>query len=338
MTDRLPTRLTDDVVSGLPVSVARQELLEEIMSTPVIDTVESPPRLPRRPPGWAIAVAAAAAVALVVAVPLWASRDDDAQNVPQQQFAGPGSTGERAVLTAPGWSVDYVSESAGEGEIRYVADGRELAVHWRPADQYDSYVLDREDIGHSVEVDLFGEPSPMWAYSSEDHATIGPVHGDHFFEVRGSGMGEAAYRSLLGQLEKVDPAGFEASLPANIVTPSEQDATIAEMLSDITVPDGFDPKSIKVDGYNERYQVGAPVTMRVTCSWIQAYADAQAAGDQAGVAAAAAAMGGSRDWDVLEEMADQGDWSETVWETADQMAAGRPAGQVSRSFGCGPGQ
>ena len=73
MTDHLPTRLTDDVVSGLPVSVARQELLEEIMSTPVIDTVESPPRPPRRTRGWAIAVAAAAAVALVVAVPLWAS-------------------------------------------------------------------------------------------------------------------------------------------------------------------------------------------------------------------------------------------------------------------------
>ena len=34
MTDHLPTRLTDDVVSGLPLSVARQELLEEIMSTP----------------------------------------------------------------------------------------------------------------------------------------------------------------------------------------------------------------------------------------------------------------------------------------------------------------
>ena len=131
MTDHLPTRLTDDVVSGLPLSVARQELLEEIMSTPVIDTVESPPRPPRRTRGWAIAVAAAAAVALVVAVPLWASRDDDARNAPDQQFAGPGSTGERAVLTAPGWSVDHVSENAEEGEISlrrgWAAAGRALA-------------------------------------------------------------------------------------------------------------------------------------------------------------------------------------------------------------------
>ncbi len=193
------------------------------------------------------------------------------------------------------------------------------------------------DIGDSVEVDLFGDPSPMWAYSGNDHTTIGPVHGDHFFEVRGAGMDEAAYRTLLGELEKVDPADFEASLPPNIVTPTEQDATIAEMLSDITVPDGFDPKSITVDGYNERYHVGAPVTGKVTCSWVQAYADAQAAGDQAGVAEAAAAMDGSRDWDVLREMADQGGWSEEVWGTADLMVAGRPARQVAQSFGCGQG-
>ena len=131
MTDHLPTRLTDDVVSGLPLSVARQELLEEIMSTPVIDTVDPATRPPRRTRGWAIAVAAAAAVALVVAVPLWASRDDGAKNVPEQPFAGPGSTGERAVLTAPGWSVDYVSETAEEGEISlrrgWAAAGRALA-------------------------------------------------------------------------------------------------------------------------------------------------------------------------------------------------------------------
>ena len=143
---------------------------------------------------------------------------------------------------------------------------------------------------------------------------------------------------MLGRLEKVDPAGFEASLPDSIVTPTEQDATIEEMLSDITAPDGFDPTSIKVDGYNERYQVGAPVTGKVTCAWIQAYAEAQAAGDQAGVAEAAAAMDGSRDWDVLREMADQGDWSVVVWETADLMVAGKPAGQVTRSFDCGQGR
>ena len=337
MTDHLPTRLTDDVVSGLPLSVARQELLEEIMSTPVIDTVESPPRPPRRTRGWAIAVAAAAAVALVVAVPLLASRDDDARtrrSSSSQDRAPRGSA--RSSLHPAGRSTTSPSPPR-RARSRYVADGRQLDVHWRPADQYDSYVTDREDIGDSVEVDLFGDPSPMWAYSGDDHTTIGPVHGDHFFEVRGAGMDEAAYRTLLGQLEKVDPAGFEASLPPNIVTPTEQDATIAEMLSDITVPDGFDPKSIKVDGYNERYQVGAPVTGKVTCAWIQAYADAQAAGDQAGVAEAAAAMDGSRDWDVLQEMADQGDWSEAVWETADLMVAGKPARQVTRSFGCGQG-
>ena len=338
MTDHLPTRLTDDVVSGLPLSVARQELLEEIMSTPVTDTVDPATRPPRRTRGWAIAVAAAAAVALVVAVPLWTSRDDGAKTVPDPRYAGPGSTGERAVLAVPGWSVEYVAENAEEGEIAYAAGAQRLDVMWRQADQYDDYLTDRERIGDSVEVDLFGDPSPMWAYSDDDHTTIGPVNGNVYFEVRGEGMDEAAYRTLLGQLERVDPAGFEASLPPNIVTPSEQDATIAEMLSDITVPDGFDPKSITVDGYNERYQVGAPVTGKVTCAWIRAYADAQAAGDQAGEAEAAAAMDGSRDWAVLQEMADQGDWSDAVRDTADLMVAGKPARQVTRSFDCGQGQ
>ena len=171
----------------------------------------------------------------------------------------------------------------------------------------------------------------MWAYSHNDHTTIGPVHGDHFFEVRGSGMDEAAYRTLLGELERVDPAGFEASLPADIVTPSEQAATIAEMLGDITVPDGFDPESIKVDGYNEHYRVGAPVTGKVTCAWIRAYArDAQAAGDQAGVAQAAAAMDGHRRSGTTFRR-----WplqvpgpTPSIWRRADLMVAGKPAGQV----------
>ena len=141
----------------------------------------------------------------------------------------------------------------------------------------------------------------MWAYLDDDHATISPVHGDHFFEVRGAGMDEAAYISLLGQLEKVDPAEFEASLPPSIVTPSEQDSTIAEVLSDVTVPDGFDPGTITVDGYNTRYQVGAAVTGEVTCAVDPGLRRCPGrAATRRARPQAAAAMDGSRDWDVLQ--------------------------------------
>ena len=149
MTDHLPTRLTDDVVSGLPLSVARQELLEEIMSTPVIDTVDPATRPPRRTRGWAIAVAAAAAVALVVAVPLWASRDDGARTCPSSRSRDRAPRGSaRSSLHPAGRS--STSPRSPRRATTHAADGRRLDVHSRPADQYDSYVADREDIGDAV--------------------------------------------------------------------------------------------------------------------------------------------------------------------------------------------
>lgn len=59
-------RITDREVSELPVAAGRAELLEEIMRTPV----QAPTPRRRSLPGWAMAVAASAAVAAIALVPM----------------------------------------------------------------------------------------------------------------------------------------------------------------------------------------------------------------------------------------------------------------------------
>lgn len=312
--------ITDDEVCSLPLHAGRAELLEEIMSTPVIDTIA--PTTRRRPPRWSVIVAAAAVVLAIVAVPVWlAQRDDPAQLGPAGQPAAPG---ERAVLPLEGWEIDNLDDHAGEGEIRYQLGDQEIQVNWRRAGEYGDYVQDRNDLGRPTTVDLFGSTSKLWAYSPTDHTVIRPDEGAHFFEVRGTGMGKPAFLALLGQLQQVDEAGFAAALPDGMVTPLNADPVVQEVLADIETPEGFDTSTIDLGGYRERYHLIADVTGLVTCGWINQYGAAQASGDEAAEAEAVAAMAGSRDWAALEEIEADGGWSDFIWEMADNLAAGKP--------------
>ena len=115
-------KLTDDAVAGLPLPLGRAELLEEIMSTPVVDHTPVPsgrhqPADHGRAARWLAPAAAAAVVAGLATVPLWWGSDSSPSPsspgfaASTEAAAEPLPTGSyRAVLDTPGWTTTYVED------------------------------------------------------------------------------------------------------------------------------------------------------------------------------------------------------------------------------------
>lgn len=335
--------ITDAGVARLAIHEGRAELLEEIMTLAPVESPEAAP--PSRRRRFVPVLVAAAAVAAVGAGAAWLGQQQERTQVtpvPAAQSPGVGS-GDRAVLTEPGWTLRNVQDDPEYGgELSYQKGDQQLDVHWRPADQYDAYVTDRNDIGAPVEVDLLGKASLMWAYSKQDHTVIRPVEKDFSLEVRGSGMDEAAFRDLLGKLTLVGKEEFHRTLPDAAVLDAERPDAVAGILADIPVPEGFDPSTIASSELS-RYHLIADVTGTVTCAWIEQFRSGRAAGDAAAVTQAQEALGTARDWTALREIVDEGDWSEAVWDYADVVVAGAPtsrddellANALEGGLGCG---
>lgn len=350
-------RLTDEAVGRLPLSRARAELLEDIMATaPVESVTDVPVRRPRRR-GTLIAVGTAAAtVAALFAVPaLLNSADTPArqQSAPADgrpsavtEAAAPPAapptavTGDRLVLTAPGWTLEYTYEGHGSLEAQYVNGEQRFDLMRGPAAEYDSYYEDRSHItpldnetptpAPGEPVTLLGQPGEMWAYSANDHTTIGVVQHGWYPEVRGFGMDEAAYLELLGQVRAVSDAEYEAALPESFVTDAERRRVIDEMTADMTLPPGFGVSSDQSD----RYQLGAEVSGAVACAWLDRWTKGRQTGDEQLVATAAAALSGARDWAVLKEMEPVGDYPEVLWEIVDDVEKGKPTDWYKGGLGC----
>lgn len=330
-------KLHHDAVADLPLAAARAELLEEIMSTPVHDrpaAVTQPPRHRR----WLVPLAAAAAVAALLVVPTYLlSGEDDAREVPTPASAPPAATAhDWVVLQAEGWTATYVSDAGGEREVQYDNGDATLQVNLREAEARDTYIEDRRGIDHpkvdpGAPVRLLGREGLMWHYSRTDHTTIGEVEGEHYPEVRGSGMDEAAYVGLLDRLSWTDDAAFEASLPADFVTGGERESTISSMLGGVAMPRGFE---VPPTDEKDPYQLGAHVAGSVACAWLDIFAEAKASGDEEAMQRAAAALGDSRGWDVLHEMNTEGDYPEVLWEYADEVGAGRVPQGYRQGLGC----
>jgi hypothetical protein len=335
-------KLTDEAVAMLPLQSGRAELLEEIMSTVAPDrtTVETVPA--RRPSRWLVPVAAAAAVAAIAAGSLWAAGllpESESQTAAQPDTPAAG----RAVLEAAGWTVARTESGAdGYGEVHYEKGSGQFTVTWYPAQSYDDYVTDREHIydppGAGEKVEVLGKHGQLWAYSPDDHTVIREVENGLWFEFRGSGMGKADYLTLLGRLKLVGDAGYEASLPDEFVTDVERKAAIASMLAgitDVTGVDGPGGAPVRVrSGQQDPYQLGAAVAGAYACSWLEAYENAVAHGQQDQADEALRVLGTSREWPILVEMDEQGDYPEVVWQIADEAKATDLQDWYREGLGC----
>lgn len=337
--------LSDETVAGLPLSLGRAELLEEIMSTPVLDDrpVATADRRHRR---WLIPVAVAAAVALVVALGAWwgSGYGPGGDGRTAQVATAPApETDYRAILDAPGWTVDGVYTDSHGGELSYVNGDLSFEISWYSADTYEGYVEDRRHIteppadGEPVEV--LGLGAQMWAYSDLNHTAIREPQAGHWLEARGDGMDEAAYVALLGQLRLVDEREFEAAMPASYVDGSERDAAVQQILDGIGeyVDPLIPPASQRVEfssDQNDPYHLGADVAGAVACEWLADFEAAHRAGDQARMDRAAAVLATARDWPVLQDMEQGGDFAEVIYDYADQVAAGDVPRGYAEGLGC----
>lgn len=335
-------KLTDEAVAMLPLHTGRAELLEEIMSAVAPDrtTVEHPPPT-RRPSRWLVPVAAAAAVAGIAAAAVWGQgllpQEPDESTSYAASLDLP--EGQGIVLDAAGWTVDSLSSDG----IRFRNGDADLEVTTYPAKDYNSYVLDRTYIadppapGDPIEV--LGRPAQMWAYNGQDHTAIREVEAGRWIEMRGSGMNKAAYLALLGQLRFTSDAEFGASLPDGYVTASERATAGQKIVRDIAAVSGTGfPAGTSLtlgdEGAKDRYQFGAEVVGAYTCSWLEAYENAVAHGQPGQADEALRVLGTSRDWPILAEMDEQGDYPEVVWQIADEAQAGELQDWYREGLGC----
>lgn len=266
----------------------------------------------------------------------------------------------RILVTAPGWKVRTVEgfdPKTGEmtfqlgpdqwretpvygdahslvGESRTNAAPR-FEVTWYPSDQYEQYRSSREDVGGLQHVDVLGHRSQMVSYSATDHAVMLPPLGGVFLELRGTVGDEAEFKRFLAEsIEQVDVPTWLAAMPASVVTSGGAEKAAASVLADIPVPPGFDRVAITRGVALDSYQFGAKVTGAVACGWIEEWERARSAGDDPAVARAVDALAGSRQWKVLQDMKAEGDYPETIWRYADEVAAGRLPEGFRQGLGC----
>ncbi|HWS33337.1 MAG TPA: hypothetical protein VN408_11400 [Actinoplanes sp.] len=327
---------------------ADQKLLEEIMSTPRLESV--PTRFPMR--RMAAAVAAAAVVTGVIGASTLL-RDQGGEDwagpvgLPSEDV-GTGGAGAgyeldlkaaealpRLLIDIDGWKIKTVYGFAAEkGTISFVNGDRNLEMNWYPAKHYQSYYEDRLGVSRPEPTTVAGTKANIFTYDSTDHAAQLLPNGSAFVELRAGGLNRAEFDEILTHIVQVGPEEFLAAMPAEVITPSRVRAAAAKILTDVPIPPGFEVDKIDIAGANDPYQFGAAVTSQITCTWIAEWIRADKAGDDTATGKAASALRSSHQWKVLKDMTADGDWSEVLWEIADDVAGGEVPKGYRESIGC----
>jgi hypothetical protein len=175
-----------------------------------------------------------------------------------------------------------------------------------------------------------------FTYSATDYAVMLKPRDGVFVEMRTgpTGWTLASFDQTLTHIKQVDARTFLAAMPPEIVTPDRASSAAGKVLADIPLPPGFNRAALQDLGVNDPYQFGAEVTKVVGCGWIADWKQARVKGDAAEVKRAANAMKSSHHWAVLKQLESEGAWSQSFWEIADSMAAGRLVSGSEESLGC----
>lgn len=258
----------------------------------------------------------------------------------------------RVLIDAPDWSIVYVDHSEGvnaEGEFAVSdiqfsdrSDHAELRMNSGFHADLGALIADRADDHVRIEdapiwdtsaavVDLGSGFTAMWESNAVEYEFVA-------YEIDN----EEKFRSLLSSVVQTSEEEWVMSLPDEIVTDRGQ--VVSTYLVDVPLPPDFDSASLEQGPVEHWYPVAAETISAVSCSWIDYWIDAKAAGDTEAVQRAVDAMASSHHWRILDDMLAEGEYPKVVWEYADAMFGDGTivAGEVTtveatyqRAFGCG---
>lgn len=231
----------------------------------------------------------------------------------------------RFALSEPGWTMTHASETEYGGQYRFVhADGRALDVSTIPGgeDGFAARLGDEERV-------VVGQWHVLdYAATQEEGGDVGryradSLRGEWTYEFDGAPFDSLdAFMATVAGAHAIDETQWQESLPDGFVSGSDQAATVAQLLQDVPLPDGFDTASLNDGTTNSRYQFITHVSGAVTCAWLDQWFTGQETGDLTIQQDAAAALATSHDWAMLTEIANQGGWSNVVWQHADAINGG----------------
>jgi hypothetical protein len=221
----------------------------------------------------------------------------------------------RLLIDDPEWKIVALPVfRANEGEMKFARGKQTLQVNWIPAGLYGGGKPE-------MTMQLFGQTGKVYrSGKSTDLMLMMPPKGAYYLTMRGDVGSDAGFRSLVGKLKTVDTDTWLDAMPDSIVKQSDAPRVIDEMLADVPVLPSFDRSPFLKILVLDRYHFGAKVTEAVACGWFEQWAVAKKAGDKAKMKQATAAIQGSRNWKILQEMDKLGRFSEGLWQDGDRMA------------------
>jgi hypothetical protein len=209
---------------------------------------------------------------------------------------------------------------------------RYVEYQWKSPDQSRTIGLTLQpggDIGVEIPADGTTNASPINFDGKPAYLTNGGmavVQLDGFWVWTISGVGYTDSAGFLADAQHVittDAVSWEAELAGHAVLPSQRPEQVADILSDIPLPGGFDTHPLTDSTHPKvRYQLIAEVTGAVFCAWAGLWDAALAAGDTNAANGFASTIASSRRWHALNEIADQGGFAEVMWEYSARVARG----------------
>jgi hypothetical protein len=244
--------------------------------------------------------------------------------------------------------VEHVVQSASTGEMTGMLPARvrqrRAELNWQRG-PLQSWVRDRAASAEvTTTAPVLGTTAQVFQYEGgsagdRDITALWSEDGG-VLEFRSAVPDMATFKRRLASLRHVDAETWLDAMPASLIQAADHGSAVAAMLKGIPLPPGFDPEQIPDAGLNtDRYQLGAAVSGAVAFTLFMDWAVARRNDDQAGVAAAIAALASASQWPVLREMSSQGAYGEVLEEFAAAMPsgewAGRPLiGDVNSGLGC----
>ena len=238
-----------------------------------------------------------------------------------------------AVELKPDGSLTINSVPAGmialtDGEVTNMR--RYLEYHWTSRDQSRTIGLTMQpggDIGTQIAADDTSA-SPITFNGKPAYLTAGGmgvvrVEGFWVWAISGTGYSDSAqFLADAQHITATDQATWEAELAGHVILPSQRPEQVADILSDIPLPQGFNTQALTSSTQPKvRYQLIAEVTSAVWCAWAHDWDTALTAGDTT-AAAAVQALTSSTTWHALKEIESQGAFAEAIWEYSARVSSG----------------